>query len=313
MTNYDLCLAWSWKYDADFASMLASACQCQGLTLLQITPENVEHLLSAILNYELGFRSFFDRASDEDPRLLPLVDWLAGQDVYCINRFKMARRAWNKAAMHLLFTSAGLHTPHTIIIPPFDQQPDLDPLDLTSLGEVFSIKPAHGGGGVGVVTMATAWDQVLAARREFPGDRYLLQAYIIPAHLEGRLAWFRVLHCCGQTYPCWWDTNTHLYTPVEPAEMEFYRLRPLYEITASIARISRLELFSTEIAHTADGSFVTIDYINDPIDLRLQSNAFEGVPDFIVMAIADRIATMVALTKKINVLPETLAIPTGSS
>jgi len=33
-----------------------------------------------------------------------------------------------------------------------------------------------------------------------------------------------------------------------------------------------------------------VDYVNDPIDLRLQSRAVDGVPDFIVEDVAARIA-----------------------
>ncbi|MCC7511318.1 MAG: hypothetical protein IT296_01585, partial [Anaerolineae bacterium] len=35
---------------------------------------------------------------------------------------------------------------------------------------------------------------------------------------------------------------------------------------------------------------LVVDYVNDPIDLRLQSRAADGVPDFIVERIAARIA-----------------------
>jgi hypothetical protein len=48
-------------------------------------------------------------------------------------------------------------------------------------------------------------------------------------------------------------------------------------------------LFSTEIAITSDGRFVIVDYVNDPIDLRLQSKASDGVPDDIVEDIAARL------------------------
>jgi hypothetical protein len=40
---------------------------------------------------------------------------------------------------------------------------------------------------------------------------------------------------------------------------------------------------------------VIVEYVNDPIDLRLQSAAFDGVPDEIVWSIAERLATLVAV------------------
>jgi hypothetical protein len=39
-----------------------------------------------------------------------------------------------------------------------------------------------------------------------------------------------------------------------------------------------------------DNRLLIVDYVNDPIDLRLQSRALDGVPDFIVEDIAARIA-----------------------
>jgi hypothetical protein len=54
-------------------------------------------------------------------------------------------------------------------------------------------------------------------------------------------------------------------------------------------------LFSTEITLTPDGRFVIVDYVNDPIDLRLQSKTFDGVPDDIVEDITERLAEFVLI------------------
>jgi hypothetical protein len=69
----------------------------------------------------------------------------------------------------------------------------------------------------------------------------------------------------------------------------------LYGITNRLASLCRLELFSTEIALTPARRFLIIDYVNDPIDLRLQSQSREGVPDRIVAAIARNLADYVAV------------------
>jgi hypothetical protein len=65
-----------------------------------------------------------------------------------------------------------------------------------------------------------------------------------------------------------------------------------------------LDLFSTEIALTLDGLFMVVDYVNDPIDLRLQSKATDGVPDQIVSHIAEslveRVSAMVIPTKNFS-------------
>ena len=307
MTTYDLCLAWSWEYDADFVARLGAACARRGLTLHAVTPATLADTLARVASGDLAFRAFFDRASDGDPAFLPLVEWATSHVPVLINPFAAARRAWDKATMHLEFITAGLYTPYTIILPPYHERPELSPSDLAPLGGRFSIKPAHGGGGVGVVNQAEAWAQVTAARQRFPADKYLLQEWITPALVGGRRAWFRVIHCCGQTFPCWWDSQTHVYTPVTPSEESLYNLSRLREMTAIIARVCGLQLFSTEIAWATDGRLLSVDYVNDPLDLRAQSQATEGVPDEIVTTIAGCLAEWVAEQTRACVRPATVA------
>lgn len=302
MISYDLCLAWNWEHDADFVSLLDTACQSHGLSLLQITPANIVGLLQSLrqaqgrplAGNQITFRAFLDRASDADARFIPLVEWARAHSVVRINPQEQAARTGDKATMHLDLISAGLYTPYAIILPSYHEQPILPPVDLSLLGDKFTIKPAHGGGGAGVVMEATSLSQVLAARQAFPTDKYLLQAHVVPVHLDARAAWFRVIYCVGQVYPCWWDTRTHVYTPVTSDEETRYSLTPLRHVATSIARICGLELFSTEIALTPAGLFVVVDYVNDQLDLRLQSKTFDGVPDIIVRDVAERLVALVA-------------------
>jgi hypothetical protein len=157
------------------------------------------------------------------------------------------------------------------------------------VGERFIIKPAHGSGGEGVKKEAFSITQVLIARKDYPADSYLLQANIKPVQLGLRKAWFRVLYCYGEVYPCWWNQQTHIYIPVTSEEEHLFGLQPLKRICSKIAAICNLELFSTEIALTADACFVVVDYVNDQIDLRLQSKAIDGVPDTILRSMAEHL------------------------
>jgi hypothetical protein len=291
--SYDLCLAWNWEYDADIVTLLDKACGSHGLSLLQITPDNLGDVLHSLVNYQIDFRVFLDRASDADARFMPLVEWACNHGVYCINAYEQASRTWDKARLHPALINAGLYTPYTIVLPPYAEQPVIPPIDLNPLGYRFTIKPAHGGGGEGVVTEATSLGQVLVARQEYPADRYLLQARIVPTELGPRPAWFRVIYCAERVYSCWWNPYTHIYTPVAPAEESHYCLNPLHAIMVSIAHLCQLDLFSTEIALTPDGLFVVVDYVNDQIDLRLQSKAVDGVPDAIVQDVAERLVGLV--------------------
>jgi hypothetical protein len=298
MVTYDLCMAWNWEYDVEFAALLSAACRAKDLSLLQVTPDNLDDLLHALAERRVGLRAFFDRASEVDARFMPLVRWVCETGIYCINAYERASRTWDKAVMHWALVNAGLDVPPTIILPAYVEQPILSSVDLAPLGEQFTIKPAHGSGGEGVMTQATAWDQALSVRQEHATDRYLLQAHVAPRELDSRPAWFRVIYCAGRIYPCWWDPHTHMYTPVTFAEKSGHNLDPLDDVTVVIAGLCRLDLFSTEIALTSAGLFVVVDYVNDQIDLRLQSQAMDGVPDEIVRDIAERLVGQVLVHRQ---------------
>ncbi len=293
MPRYDLCLVWNWEYDLDFVRLLEAACKARRLTFLGITPENLEPSLSALEAGKLSFNAYLDRASEADERFLAVEAWAFSHDTMRINPRECSLWAEDKATMHLELNSRGVHTPHTIILPPYTEQPKIPPPDLAPLGGSFAIKPARGGGGEGVMLEASSLDQVLAARHQHPQEKYLLQAHVVPRLLTGRPAWFRLIYCCGVMHACWWDPHTHVYTPVSGDDVQAFGLSPLQAIVERIAGICQLSVFSTEVALTADGTFVVVDYVNDQIDLRLKSRAVDGVPDEVVETIAADLAGLV--------------------
>jgi hypothetical protein len=296
MTRFDLWLAWNWEYDSDFVALLASACQASRLAFLSIRPGDLEQVVQSIGHGEASCRVFWDRASDSDDRFLPLVQWARDGAARRINAYEVCFRAWDKTIMHQLLAGI-MRTPATHIVPAYSEQTDLPPLDLSALGSRFSVKPARRGGGEGVVVGATSLDQVRSARQEYPDDRYLLQAHVEPPHLGSRPAWFRVIHALGRVFPCWWDAHTHVYTRVTAAEETQYDLVPLRALAMVIAERCQLDIFSTEIALTADGSLVVVDYVNDPLDLRLQSLCADGVPDAIVAGLIERVVWLASRTR----------------
>jgi hypothetical protein len=294
MDCFDLGLAWNWEHDADFVQLLLASCQQCGISMLQITPDNLEAVLSRLERDHLTLNSFLDRASEDDNRFMPVVEWARARCVFRINPYERAHRSWDKAAMHARI-SKTMPTPRTIVLPPYRERPKLSArLDLTPLGFCFTIKPAHGSGGEGVIHVATSVAEVESARQEFPDDKYLLQARVVPVQIDGQPAWFRVIYVAGEVVPCWWRTDTHVYGLVTDAEIEAYHLEPLHDMAGAIARVSRLDLFSSEIALVEEHCFQVVDYANDTIDLRLQSRTPEGVPDAIVQQVADSIAGLAA-------------------
>jgi hypothetical protein len=292
MTHYDLCLSWFWKYDVDFVRLLESACQARGMSVLHVTPTTLESIIPALEAGQITFAAYLDRSEHALP-YEPVFRWAKEHRSYRMNPKEAADWAEDKATMHLELISAGLVTPYTIILPPFDEQPDLLDLDLSPLGKRFVVKPCYGGGGEGVIMDVTSMENVLVRRTEFPQLKYLLQQTINSQNLDGRKAWFRVIFCDGNFYPCWWDTQTHIYAPVTADEETRYGLSPLRNLTARIAALCKLGFFSTEIAFTAEGIWVVIDYVNDQIDMRLQSQALDGVPDAVVEKISLDLAGLI--------------------
>ncbi len=289
--HYDLCLPWYWEYDIDFVQMIQHACAEHGLTLWQITPDNLLESITGLYRGENSFRAILDR-SQYDPRFEPIHRWSREHHTRRINPAEVSKWSEDKATMHLELITAGVHTPHTILLAPFIEQPVIAPLDLTPLGQQFVIKPSHGGGGEGVILGAFSMDQILRARMEFPEQKYLIQATVTPRTIHSQPAWFRVFYAVGNAYPCWWHPFTHVFSMVTPQDENKYELAPLRDITKRIAAICRLDWFSTEIALTLE-EFVVVDYVNDGIDTRVQSKAVDGVPDEVMQGIANQLVLLV--------------------
>lgn len=286
----DLCLPWYWEYDIDFVHFVERACQGHGLTLWQITPDNLLESISALYKGERTFNTLLDRSQGED-RFLPIDRWAKEYKKKRINPTEISLWSEDKATMHLELITAGINTPHTILLSSFLEQPVIPSLDLVPLGNQFVIKPSNGGGSEGVILGASSIDQILRARMEFPEQKYLLQSTVSPRTIQGRPAWFRVFYAVRKTYPCWWNPLTHVYAAITQSEEHRYELSPLHHITQRIASICKLDWFTTEIALTLE-DFVVVDYVNDQIDTRVQSKAVDGAPDEIMQSIAAQLVSV---------------------
>jgi hypothetical protein len=296
-SRYDLALTFDWEYDRDFIRRVEDAARGRGLETVVVPPADAGRVLEAFRSGELDFRILLDRASGASPEFVALQALAVekGRDV--IEPLEKLRWASDKATMHLEFLTAGIHTPHTVILPAQATRPDivLKPEDLAPLGVPFVIKPANTtGGSVGVIANASGPADVLSARRAYPADKYLLQEKIMPDSRDGRRFWFRGFYVLGEVYLTWWDDRTHLYAELGFDEAAARSLVPIYAIVRTIARVSRLRFFSTEVARDVRDRLLVVDYVNEICDMRLQSSHADGVPDAVVERIANRIATYAA-------------------
>ena len=120
--HYDLCLPWYWEYDIDFVQLIERACREHGLAFWQITPDNLLESITALYTGEKSFRAILDR-SQYDPRFEPIHRWSREHSVLRINPAEVSKWSEDKATMHLELITAGIHTPYTILLPPFVEQP----------------------------------------------------------------------------------------------------------------------------------------------------------------------------------------------
>ncbi len=297
MTTYGLAIAWNWEYDADFVAGIERACAVRGVTTFRVDPGNLHDVLHDLRAGRLAFELFFDRASDADPAFLPLAEACRASCRRVFNPHDRVARAVDKSVMHLVLQEHGLTVPRSLILPPYAQRelPGCTESDLLSLGVPFVIKPANTtGGGTGVVLGAGTLDEVRRARTEHPHDSYLVQETVHPAMLAHRRAWFRAYAVFGETILCWWDDQTHLYEELQPEEEERYDLGPLRAIVTAVQNASGLDFFSSEVARTADGRFVVVDYVNEVCDMRLQSRHGNGAPDAVVHRVEELLAAEAA-------------------
>ncbi len=289
----DFAVAWDWAYDLDFMSLVDGECAARGLRMSALGAHEAGAAAAALKCGTLTVGTFLDRAAPDEEPFASLSAAMIASGARCLNHPGAVRRAADKATMHLEFLSHGIAVPYTIIISPYsrERKVELSIEQLARLGRPFIIKPANTtGGGTGVITGAETLKDVIDSRMHHQNDKYLLQENVVPAELEGRRAWFRVFFVCGEIFPCWWDDRTHLYAEIAGDRAGEFSLSPLVSITRAIGSVCGLDFFSTEIAMTPEGRFLTVDYVNEICDMRLQSRHADGVPDRLAQAISGLLA-----------------------
>lgn len=302
MQTFDLGLAFVWEFDDDIIDMIENTLQNAGLTTYRINYHNLYEVSEKIINKKLFFNFYLDRAWDVDEDFENLGNILYRKKTRIFNPYKKVLHAIDKASMHLEFMSSGLNVPYSIIIPPHSEIEKIyiSVEELATLGRPFIIKPCNTtGGGIGVVTGAESLREILEERITNSDDKYILQEKIHPAVLEGRRAWFRCFWAFGKSIPVWWDDQTHIYDILSSGDIKKLSLRKLNTITRTIAKLTELDFFSTEIVLTENNKFVAIDYVNDQCDLRLKSRHPDGVPDSVAGQIVHNLLKIILKEMKV--------------
>lgn len=283
----DLLLLHEWPWDQTFVTHVLDAAREAGVRVVAAGPAEVA---AELANVRAGVlpAMLLDRASDVLPEAAELADRVKAAGGRVSNDPDRARAAIDKARMHLALMSTGVHVPYTVVLPHDEPEPAAL-TDLALLGTPFVLKPAHGCGGEGVVLDATDRGAIDRARAERPDDAILAQERVAWTTIDGEPAYFRVLWCLGDVHACFWNPETRRYREVRPEHRATAWYAELAVIARAIAEVAHMDLFSTEVALTADGRLISVDYVNDMCDLRLASEHPDGVPDPVVDAIARRL------------------------
>jgi glutathione synthase/RimK-type ligase-like ATP-grasp enzyme len=296
MQVFDVCLMSDWHYDRDLLVDLEKRLHSRERSTYLLWPENLNDVLQQLRAGTLGFRCLVDRASNTSEEFLQVYRLIPSPAAACFEDPGILLRASDKALMHQEFQAAGIPVPRTLIIEPHSVVEDIQ-IDfgaIRELGSSFVIKPANTtGGGVGVFQDGRSLEDIRHRRREYPSDKYLVQERIVPKVKGTRRFWFRVFYLAGEVRCCWWDDCTHVYEILEAGEVGDELAGRLVEIARKVARISRLQLFSTEIAFDHHDRLVVVDYVNESPDLRRKSQFMDGVPDPVVESAVGNLARWV--------------------
>jgi hypothetical protein len=274
------------------------------------------------IGYHLDYFALWHVNDDPYARLSVAVQDTSGRPV---NQPARSKAFTDKAAAHAELLRHGLGVPATVLMRPWNGERPLSTKELQFLRldepntSVF-VKPANGFAGRGVQRVEQPTPQklneALAAVRQYDrNDSILVQCGVRwPALLceDGveRPAYWRVFGCLGDLFAFWWSPQSSTkgrpsYRAVTSGEVRRYRLQPLLAYAQTLADLSGLDWFSTELCLSdgaeesrfnvigADGRerpVVAIDYINDQCDVDVQSRVLGGPPDLFVRRLATRFA-----------------------
>jgi hypothetical protein len=329
--HYDLTISHPQIDEATFRSFdgwLAQAAAERRLSCLLIHDGNAAEVTQRLLagRLTIGYHlDYFALWHTDDPyaRLTIAVQDGGGRPVNVPAR---ARAFTDKATMHAELIRNNLGVPATVVRRPWAGEQLLTDKERSHLrldepGACVYIKPANGYAMHGMVRVDDVRPDNLAAKlaaaRQYDlGDSYLIQRDVRFPQMaceDGtpRPAYWRVLGCLGELMAFWWSPydlahpQRSSYRAVTPAEMHRHRLQPLLSYAETLADLSGLDWFSTELclsdgpetsrftitgADGRDRPVVAIDYLNDQCDVDVQSRWPGAPPDRFVQTVADRFA-----------------------
>lgn len=297
MKTFDFGIGWSMPDEESnlFINTLKSECSLRNLSFILADEKNLDELIKKITLGRLKIKFYLDMASeihDAKDKFTRFTYCLKDAGSRIVDDPDDVKAASDKSVTHFDLIKSQVAVPFSVVIRNWEPTRSLTDEERKGLGVPFIIKPALGYGqqGVKIIDGNQKLEEIAKARKFSKGDNFLLQEIIEPKDLNGFPAWFRVYHLFGEIIPCWWNPQTHAYRQVTLKDMAEYKLFSLVRIASEIARISRIDWFSCEIAvDKKTQEFIVIDYVNDQCAVAPQSLVKDGVCDEVITLIAERI------------------------
>lgn len=291
---YDLAMTHKLDTDDFFIHHIQRLCAEARLNFFLIEPAWVDLFYEHMKNGRIWPRVLLNMHSEHhqpDDIFHQLINLAAAKNTQVIDPPDRARESFDKSRLHPRLVGAGIHVPWTAVVP--RERPagwQLTAEQREALGTPFVIKPAMGYGRKGLVMDATSEADIERSIAAWPDANYLFQRRIVPRQLHGSPVYFRVYFVFGSVWISWWNCFTDQYRLVDDAERAELGLDQLEEIIRSIASLTGMNFFSSEIAQTENGDSVVIDYVNDQCHLLSQTAHPQlGVPDELISAIARKL------------------------
>jgi hypothetical protein len=296
MDTIDFAVGWPVSDEEDilFIRTLKSECKARKLSFLFVSEESLEALTGKVKKGALSIKFYLDLASETykpKNKFMRFNYCLKDSGTRIVDDPDEVKSAADKSITHFDLFRSKISVPYTILIRHWEPTRRLTEDEKKRLGLPFVVKPALGYGqkGVKIIKERISLKEIAQARKFSPGDNFLLQEFIKPIELGGWPAWFRVFNLFGEIMICWWHPVTKEYRQLTLREMDDYNLAGLARIASEIGRITRIDWFSCEIAiNSKNKKMVVIDYMNDQCAIDPQSEFKSGMPDELIVHIAER-------------------------
>ena len=278
-----------------FINCLRAECNVRGMKFIFIDAISLDNLTERIKNNSFNLRFYLDMASETfipGDKYLKFNYLLKDVGTRIVADPDDVKTSADKSITHFDLIRSGISVPFTVIIRSGESLREFTDEEKEKLGHSIVVKPALGYGqrGVKITTYDAMREAIIEARKVNMGDTVLVQEFIEPREIEGKPAWFRLFNTFEEIIPFWWNPKAHTYREVTLREVYEHKLLPMIQIIAEIAKITRIEWFSCEVAiNKKNNEFTAIDYMNDQCWVNPQSKSADGIPDDVIAHITERI------------------------